>query len=572
MPDWISASGAIAADSGRDFQQFAKGRDLSAATVVLDSDGGSVLGAIALGREIRRLALAATVGRVVDLAAGAKETPRATLSPRGDCESMCAFVLLAGVRRSVPPEARVMVHQIWLGDRRDDPTAANYSAEDLVLVQRDIGRLAQYTAEMGASTELLGLALRIPPWEPMHSMTAEELRSTRLATDEAVAPAAATIAAAPPPSEPQPAPRATSGITNNLRASPISETHWAVIDRDGAAVLARHHPLTVEGEDLGSFDLAVACGAGGTSYDVSYSERRHSGERRRAPAELARVILRVGDGSASLKVASSERGREPDELVSYAAATGAGRSDRQLCFERQSFAGDRNREQRHGHGHPAGQYRRAAEPAAAGRKLQQGAGRPRRTRADQENRRPRSGAIRHFHYRFTSRRAWSARRDVLVCSYRCRRSLSQSCDQHGSIPMSDSVELASDTELDDLQATYKTAVEHWIAAIRKGRSARLRQSFGRGSRHVGGRAFRRRRDAQHRQSGKGEIRGRPARQVLQFLGLTPPPVCVWPRSDRRRSPRRRRSAGWRRGAPCSRAPARARRCRPICRTAAGRSP
>ena len=42
-----------------------------------------------------------------------------------------------------------MVHQIWLGDRRDDPTAANYSAEDLVVVQRDIGRLAQYTVEMG---------------------------------------------------------------------------------------------------------------------------------------------------------------------------------------------------------------------------------------------------------------------------------------------------------------------------------------------------------------------------------------------------------------------------------------
>ena len=47
-----------------------------------------------------------------------------------------------------------MVHQIWLGDRREDPTAANYSAEDLVLIQRDIGRLAQYTAEMGATADL----------------------------------------------------------------------------------------------------------------------------------------------------------------------------------------------------------------------------------------------------------------------------------------------------------------------------------------------------------------------------------------------------------------------------------
>ena len=53
-----------------------------------------------------------------------------------------------------------MVHQIWLGDRREDPTAANYSAEDLVLIQRDIGRLAQYTAEMGATADLLDLVVR----------------------------------------------------------------------------------------------------------------------------------------------------------------------------------------------------------------------------------------------------------------------------------------------------------------------------------------------------------------------------------------------------------------------------
>src|SRR5437868_1226791 len=51
---WISAIGAITADTPRDFLAFMDGRDLRGATVALDSDGGSVLGAIALGREIRR--------------------------------------------------------------------------------------------------------------------------------------------------------------------------------------------------------------------------------------------------------------------------------------------------------------------------------------------------------------------------------------------------------------------------------------------------------------------------------------------------------------------------------------
>ena len=73
-----------------------------------------------------------------------------------------------------------MVHGIWLGDRREDAQSASYSANDLALVQRDIGRLVQYTSEMGGSMELLELALRIPPWEPMHRLTGQEVRYMRI--------------------------------------------------------------------------------------------------------------------------------------------------------------------------------------------------------------------------------------------------------------------------------------------------------------------------------------------------------------------------------------------------------
>ena len=76
--------------------------------------------------------------------------------------------------------------------------AEEFGAEDLVLVQRDIGRLAQYTAEMGATADLLDLALRIPPWEPMHALTRNELKRTRLTTEDIDAPAAATVAASSP--------------------------------------------------------------------------------------------------------------------------------------------------------------------------------------------------------------------------------------------------------------------------------------------------------------------------------------------------------------------------------------
>ena len=169
---WVSASGAITADTPKDFDAFAKKNKIDGATIALDSDGGSVLGALALGRSIRKLGMTTTVGKTVDLNAADGGKKRAKLQPKAYCESMCAFVLLAGIERRVPAEARVMVHQIWLGDRRDDPTAANYSAEDLVVVQRDIGRLARYTVEMGGGVDLLEIALKIPPWEPMRHAVA----------------------------------------------------------------------------------------------------------------------------------------------------------------------------------------------------------------------------------------------------------------------------------------------------------------------------------------------------------------------------------------------------------------
>jgi hypothetical protein len=314
---FIAASGAITADTPRHFVLFAQKHDLSGATVVLNSDGGSVHGAIALGREIRRLKLATTVGTVVDLPSEGPDQVRATLSPHADCESMCAFVLLGGVRRSVPAESRVMVHQIWLGDRREDPTAAGYSAEDLVLVQRDIGRLARYTADMGASADLLEVALRIPPWEPMHALTREELRLTKLTTEDVDVPVAATtVAASSPTAVPPPVPRAVG----SAKARSISEQRWSLVDRAGVATLARRHPLTLEGEQIGSFDLVVACGSAGGTYDVSYIERRHRGEQMPLPATLDSISLRVGGNSATLKVVSTERRNAPDELLTYATA------------------------------------------------------------------------------------------------------------------------------------------------------------------------------------------------------------------------------------------------------------
>lgn len=188
---WIAAVGVITAETPSKFEEFATGRDLKGATVVLDSSGGSVLDAIALGRRWRDLKLRTTVGSVVERAA-ANGIAR-DIAPGAYCESMCVFLLLSGKTRYVPDGAHVRVHQIWMGDRADDAKAASYSAQDLMIVERDIGRLAKYTFDMGGSGELLSLALSVPPWEPLHELSAAELRATNLVTLDAVADAAGDV-------------------------------------------------------------------------------------------------------------------------------------------------------------------------------------------------------------------------------------------------------------------------------------------------------------------------------------------------------------------------------------------
>ena len=182
---WVSAVGIVTADTPRDFDDFARGRQLGGATIVLDSSGGSVNDSIALGRRWRELGALTTVGTSIQT-----RTPQgnpASVMPEAYCESMCVFLLLSGKARYVPEAAHVRVHQIWMGDRADDAKAASYSAQDLMIVERDIGRLAKYTFDMGGAGDLLSLSLSVPPWEALHELSPSELRLTNLATTDAVA-------------------------------------------------------------------------------------------------------------------------------------------------------------------------------------------------------------------------------------------------------------------------------------------------------------------------------------------------------------------------------------------------
>lgn len=236
---WVSAVGIVTADSLNDFDEFARGRQLGGVTIVLDSSGGSVNDSIALGRRWRSLGARTTVG--ISVQTRTAQGDRARIAPEAYCESMCVFLLLSGKTRYVPAAAHVRVHQIWMGDRADDARAASYTAQDMMIVERDIGRLAKYTFDMGGAGDLLSLSLNVPPWEDLHELSREELRLTNLATTDTIAevlppaniPAPAAELAAKPVQD-----RFIGNAEANPQAAKSTRTAEATVPTGGVAVPA----------------------------------------------------------------------------------------------------------------------------------------------------------------------------------------------------------------------------------------------------------------------------------------------------------------------------------------------
>jgi hypothetical protein len=315
---WVSAAGRITPDTARDFQTFARGRELRGAVVVLDSNGGTVTSGLDLGRAFRRLDMTVTVGKTTFLPGDGES--RATLSPRGTCASMCAFALLGGARRHVPADARVLVHQIWPSAKREDAAAQSYVAENLVSLQRSLGALARYTVEMGVDIEMFDIAMRIPPWERMRSLSADEMLRMRVRTVDK--PFDPPMTAAGPPvtlpllSDATPVTLPTAGA-------------WTYAERSGLRGLARRHPLTIEGADIGSFEILFACGDAPNAYALHYSEKRRQGDTRE---RLAKVLVLSGKERVTLTIQSSAkadadldstaRGTVPSALLDTFAETG----------------------------------------------------------------------------------------------------------------------------------------------------------------------------------------------------------------------------------------------------------
>lgn len=164
--------------------------------ILIDSPGGSIAPAMAIGRLIRARGLAVEVARVAD----GKPTGAAA-----SCASACVLVLAAGTSRLVSPAARVGVHRLvdWTTYsrtwdvyrvlRRRGVEVGRVLLSRRVLSSRDVftdappgdyAAVRRYVAEMGETPRLVAL-MQGTPSAGLHWMTPEELRATKIATDRA---------------------------------------------------------------------------------------------------------------------------------------------------------------------------------------------------------------------------------------------------------------------------------------------------------------------------------------------------------------------------------------------------
>jgi hypothetical protein len=209
-PEWISAEGKIVTGSADALERTLNASDGRRLPIVINSAGGAVEDAMAMGRLIRAKRLAVVVAHttIAPCAKGAKTCGEAKgdADSRGAyCASACTLALAGGVERYVNPQSYVGVHQMTevvretqvkklykvrylklaglklelsrhlVGEQRTTSTAKR-AADDSV-----DGDVADYFVEMGVADPVMKLTLATPS-KSIHWLTADELRLSRLAT------------------------------------------------------------------------------------------------------------------------------------------------------------------------------------------------------------------------------------------------------------------------------------------------------------------------------------------------------------------------------------------------------
>jgi hypothetical protein len=168
-PHVIVADGVIGTDTPQAFVDFlsADRSDASLRRVVFfNSRGGNVVASMVFGHILRKLRIAAAIGRFEGDSAG----PYA-----GECLSACVYAMMGAVKRVVPPGSEVALHRMSIVETESGPwggaTPVTRSFADPPMV----ATLKRYARRMGVNPALVGAAEALPP-DTLRVLTPEEMR------------------------------------------------------------------------------------------------------------------------------------------------------------------------------------------------------------------------------------------------------------------------------------------------------------------------------------------------------------------------------------------------------------
>jgi hypothetical protein len=157
----IRIAGQIAPGDADRFVAWLEQNRPAETLVSLDSSGGSVADALAIGRTVR------SAGYGTEVEDGAV------------CLSACPYILAGGIERGVADGGVVGVHQHDFGENTILP--AFMAIRDL---QRGQAGLMDYLSDMGVDLRLMSYALRTPP-EEINILTPEVMADLRLVSGPA---------------------------------------------------------------------------------------------------------------------------------------------------------------------------------------------------------------------------------------------------------------------------------------------------------------------------------------------------------------------------------------------------